>query len=283
MTDTAWPQDRIGDPARNGDASPPIRLPDAFTVNFGDASVLSEFCLRADRVFEAAGIDLYLTRDLIELKRVNEMNLDSWFPLFPVFDVAYGGANPDNSYFIYGIDRANGEIVATVAGRTYLMSSLSEKVRSLELYYPDPAAQAAAGEWSCYSGEAAAAADLIKGRVVMSGAGWFKPNSARGRGFAKILPRLSRAYARATWGTDFTVSMVKRPHIELGIARAYGYTRVAQTWHWSSPWAEESHIFEAPVDLVWMPAEELEADLGARNRADASSQHVRISLSAAAD
>src|SRR5215831_14046314 len=72
--------------------SGPMRLIDAFTVNFGAAPILAEFCLRADRVFAEHGIQLFLSRDLAGLKRINDSNRESWFPLFPAFDVTLGGA-----------------------------------------------------------------------------------------------------------------------------------------------------------------------------------------------
>src|SRR5258708_21303643 len=174
-TAAAWTPSTVVDLVQDGSTSPAERLPDAFTVSVGDARMLSEFCLRADAAVADMGIDLYYSGDLAELKRINEANADSWFPLLPSFDVAYGGLDATNSYLIYGVHRETGDVVATQAGRIYLMKSLTEPCRTLELLYADPSAHAEPGERCYFSGEAAAAADLIRGRVVMSGCTWFKP------------------------------------------------------------------------------------------------------------
>lgn len=255
------------------------RLPDAFTINFGNAEVLSEFCLRADRRIHEEGIDLYLSRDLSHFNRINQQNLDTWHRILPAFNPAFGAATPENSYFIYGVDRSDGEIVATVAGHVYLTDDLNEMIRSLRFFYDDPQRHAEAGEECRFSAEAEAMAKGIEGRVVFSGGGWFRPGKARRKGYAKIIPRLSRAYARATWGTDYTFSLVMQPHLQIGIARAYGYSLHAHAWQWTKPSATAAGHPVPPLVLVWMPTDELENDLNAWNLAD----RERDMMSMAAD
>jgi hypothetical protein len=41
----------------------------------------------------------------------------------------------------------------------------------------------------------------IRGRVVFSGAAWYRPDY-RGRGLSAILPRVGKAYALARWSPD---------------------------------------------------------------------------------
>jgi hypothetical protein len=45
------------------------------------------------------------------------------------------------------------------------------------------------------------------------------------------------------------------------LAAAYGYSNIAYEFKWTSSWMARSGAAENPVSLVWMDADELEADL----------------------
>ncbi len=236
-----------------------VPLLDAITVEHGPADLLGQFFALADGAFRDRGLKLAFCNDFSILRAVNEANRDSWYPLIPAYDPR-GGAGPENAYFFLAYD--DEEIVATVVGRVHDMpDGFGEHCRSLRLMYDDPT-KAAAGESCTLLDEAAEVASGIRGCVVFSGGGWCKPGKARGRGLASLLARLSRAYALSRFGTDWTVSTVRRAHIPGGLVRAYGYTRLAFEFRWRSPASPGAPTSAAdPLALVYMPREELLSDM----------------------
>lgn len=258
--------------AGNFPASPPLlvgRSPDSFavplldavTVDHGPPELLGRFFALADRAFRDHGLRLAFCNDFAILKAINQANQDSWYPLIPAYDTR-GGAGPGNAYFFIAYDRE--EVVATVVGRVHDMpDGFTEHCRSLRLMYDDPA-MASDGESCTLLGNAARAGDAITGRVVFSGGGWCKPGKARGRGLASFLARLSRCYALSRFGTDWTVSTVRKAHIAGGLVRAYGYTRLDFEFRWRSPASPGAPSSAAdPLAIVHMPREELLSDLAA--------------------
>jgi hypothetical protein len=243
------------------DPSSAVPLLDAVTIEHGPAEVLDRFFRLAERSIRLHGLRLACCRDFAILRAINQANRDSWYPLVPAYDLR-GGAGPDNAYFFVAHD--GHEIVATQVGRVYDMADgLTEHCRSLRLMYDDPA-KALPGEACALVGDAARVGDGIRGRVVFSGGTWCKPGKARGRGLASLLARLSRSFALARFGTDWTVSTVRKSHILGGLVRAYGYTRLAFEFKWTSaasPGAAPGP--DNPIAIVHMPREELVADLDA--------------------
>jgi hypothetical protein len=93
---------------------------------------------------------------------------------------------------------------------------------------------------------------------VFSGAGWYR-RDYRGKGLATILPRISRAYAFTRWNTDFTISMMGDAVISGGMADRTGYTKKEL----SSVDLVASPLGTMRCGLVWMPSQEMLADLEA--------------------
>ena len=230
-----------------------LRLPDQITIDFGLPDVLAPFFLAADRRLRDLGVTLELRADFAELRRINEMNMQAWSPLNPMFDSEHGAVDGRNAFWILGRDR-DGRAVVTQAARLFpiFASDLKREAESLRMFYPDPPTQAAEGETLRMS---APSAGRIKGRVVFSGSTWFHPDM-RGNGLSHVLPRISRALAFSRWYSDFTISFVNRNLVEWGIPRSYGYTNIEE----SVEAIGGRHGGLSGV-LVWMARDELVDDL----------------------
>jgi hypothetical protein len=179
------------------------------------------------------------------------------------FDPMIGGATAENSFVIVGRN-AQGEVVTTHAGRQFdwTGSTLETEFTSMRMFYADPATSARPGEAYRIT---APAAQRISGRVLYSGAGWYRKDF-RGKVLSPILPRVTRALAYARWGVDYVFGVVAGDVATANMARRSGYTRIEGTVEaWHSPMAEHSIGV-----LVWMPADQLLDDLQAFVLADAA-------------
>jgi hypothetical protein len=231
------------------------RLPANLKIKHGPAGLLGRFFLWADAAAQERGVKLYFA-GLQDLAAANRANSDSWRPLVPIFDPVLGGIPPEMGFVLIGRDE-DGQIVATQAARLYdwLETSLEDESTSLRMFYGDPAAAFARGD-RCEI--ATPVAQNITGRVVFSGAGWYR-RDFRGRGLAGILPRISRAYAFTRWNSDFTISMMGDAVVAGGMAERCGYTKVEP----SSVELVASPLGAMRCALVWMRSDELLADLAA--------------------
>jgi hypothetical protein len=229
------------------------RLPSQLKIEYGPVSLLGRFFLWADTAARDRGVTLFFAT-LQDLVQANKANSDSWRPLFPVFDPALGGITPETGFVIIGRNK-DGQVVATQAARLYDWSetTLRDEAISLRMLYADPDAAFARGDRCEIT---APVAKTIAGRVVFSGAGWYR-RDFRSKGLATILPRISRAYAFTRWNTDFTISIMADAVVAGGMAERCGYTKV----EYSSVEVLASPIGLVPGALVWMPADELLADL----------------------
>jgi len=229
------------------------RLPAHLKIKYGPVSLLGRFFLWADTAARDRGVTLSFGsfQDLIE---ANKANSDSWRPLVPVFDEALGGITPETGFVLIGRNE-HGEVVATQAARIYDWpeTSLKDEATSLRMFYADPAAAFARGD-RCEI--ATPVAKNITGRVVFSGAAWYR-RDFRGRGLAGILPRIARAYAFTRWNSDFTISMMGDAVVAGGMAERCGYTKVEP----SSVELVASPLGAMRCALVWMRSDELLADL----------------------
>jgi hypothetical protein len=236
---------------------PPLsgRLLSNLKMTHGPASLLGRFFLRADTAARERGVTLYFAalEDLIEANRANS---DSWRPLVPIFDPALGGATAETAFVILGRNEA-GDVVATQAARFYdwTATTLLEEACSLRMFFADPEAAAARGDRCEVTTPVAA---TISGRVVFSGAGWYR-RDYRGKGLATILPRISRAYAFTRWNTEYTISVMGDGVIAGGMADRTGYTRIEL----SCVDLLASPLGAIRCGLVWMPSDEMIADLEA--------------------
>lgn len=88
--------------------------------------------------------------------------------------------------------------------------------------YADPATAAGQGN-RCDI--AAPVVQTITGRVVFSGAGWYRPYY-RETGLGRIIPRISPTHA-PDGNTDYTISMMADAVVAGGFAERVGYTILA--------------------------------------------------------
>jgi hypothetical protein len=231
------------------------RLPACLKIKYGPIGLLGRFFLWADTAARDRGVTLFFAslQDLIE---ANKANSDSWRPLVPVFDEALGGVTPETAFVLIGRNK-RGEIVATQAARFYNWpeTSLKDEAISLRMFYADPDAAFARGDRCEIT---TPVAESITGRVVFSGAVWYRPDF-RGKGLATILPRISRVYAFTRWNSNFTIGMMADAVIAGGMAGRVGYTKVEH----SSVELVASPFGEMRFGLGWMQPDELLADLAA--------------------
>jgi len=91
-----------------------LRLPDALTVKYGPAPLLSKFVIEGDKAVRQMGIRLRLRHDFNELVDINKRLVAEgiWYPLINMFDPEYTSLLPENSYWLSGEDD-NGNIVLT--------------------------------------------------------------------------------------------------------------------------------------------------------------------------
>ena len=220
---------------------------------YGPQPLLRAFLYKADAALRRRGVTLH-PASLAELIELNRRHRDTWSPLVPLFDPHAGGVTTETGFALFGRNAA-GEIVAAQGARCYdwTASTLAAEFASLRMYYADPARSARRGERVRISAPSAAA---IRGRVVFSGAGWYRPDF-RGRLLSAILPRISRALAYARWRSDCTIAMITDPVLKGGMARKAGYTRIEPSFE----------LFNTRVGdyvrgaLVWMPPRQLFDDL----------------------
>jgi hypothetical protein len=198
-------------------------------IRHGPRALLTTFFRAAESAARERGVQLSLRHDLAALVAINERERRHWYRISPLFDPAFSAVSPENSFWIEGRNEA-GETVATQAARGFQWTgtTLKDESESLRIFYADPAAMAAPGETCKVT---ARAAGRISGRVAYSGSGWYRPDF-RGRQLSAILPRISRACALASWGTDVTISFVEDVLIEKGVVARYGYRRIEHAIHW---------------------------------------------------
>lgn len=197
----------------------PRRLLDQITLVHGPHDMLERFFRHADATARRCGVRLRLHSDFDRLLEVNERYRASWSPLTPIFHPAYSNLRIDGAFWIEGVDDG-GETVLTNAGRLYDWhgTTLGDELRSLRVFFEDPAPHLAAGDFARVD---APSADRISGRVVFTGAMWVRPDYRR-RGLTKIVPRITRLYAFTRWGNPLFWAFIEPDLHEIGVTRAYG-------------------------------------------------------------
>jgi GNAT superfamily N-acetyltransferase len=241
-------------PDQNGltlDAVPKRSFLTEISIDHGPAQLLGQFFLRADSAIRARGITLVFG-GIDELIAVNEANSSSWGVFAQTLDSRYGNIGSHESYCLLGLNN-QGDIVAAQAGRKYELQgrTLQNIADDASLYYGDgPRPRQAL---SCTM--AAPSAATITGRIVYSGALWVHPEY-RGKQLAAFLPRVSRAYALARWGTDYTIAFMSPQIAGSPLRASYGYKNVEPGYavHFQGETIYEGH-------LAWMNAETLTTDL----------------------
>ncbi|MEL6299064.1 MAG: hypothetical protein AAFQ45_10890 [Pseudomonadota bacterium] len=243
------PQDGTGALGRPRAAPVPFR--DGIDIEYGPRALLAAYFLAAEAHLQAHGLTLTF-EPLETLVAINEANRDTWIPLLPLFNPAYG---MDRAHGFCLIARnAAGAVRATQAGRFFPWTSTSFKreAQSLRLFYADPVRQAKPGE-ACRV--TVPGSDSLGGRVVFSGGVWCHPE-VRGTGLTGILPRISRAHALSRWSTDVTMTFFAEAVAKGGVAKRAGYSDVGYDVAF-----ENNHLAGVRVGLATMRTEQLIEDL----------------------
>ena len=191
-------------------------------MRYGPLELLGNFFRCAETAARERGVTLTFA-DMAELIAVNELNRDSWLPLFPTYDIRHNTVGPDEAFCILGRDRHD-KVVAAHAGRFFDLAggSFHDLEQSMRLMYENPARSMRPGETCEVTAEATRS---IRGRVVFSGAAWYHPDY-RGKQLSTIVPILSRAYAFTRWKPDYLVAMMSDEVVRGGMTRRTGYTNI---------------------------------------------------------
>jgi hypothetical protein len=231
----------------------PRSLPDQITLVHGPRELLGRHFAMADAAARDWGLRLRLRSDFDALMELNRENRDSWPPLAPIFDPAHSNLRIDSAFWLEGIDD-RGETVVTEAGRFFDFKSTDvvEELRSLRIYYENPAPHLAAGERVEID---APAAKIVRGRTMHGGAIWVRPDWRRG-GLTRIISRVCAAYALTRWNTAFTWGLIEPRLHAGGLSQAYGPHQVAPSVRLKMPFRGD-----APRVLIWMNSKALLADL----------------------
>lgn len=197
----------------------PASLFSQIALRYGPAGILGRVILATEQLALAKGVHLsFATAE--ELLAVNEANRETWLPLISVFDPRFNDLDQRNVFVILGRDAA-GDVVACQAARLYAWehTSFKDECEGLTMFYRDPDAMKLPGEeWTV----SALAAKGASGRVVFSGAAWYRRDYRR-IGLVEWLPRLSRALAKGLWDTDLTVTVMAESTFGKGVYPRNGY------------------------------------------------------------
>lgn len=196
-----------------------LRLPDALTIKYGPAPLLSRFVLAADRAMRRRGVTLRLRHDFDELLNINKFYVarDLWYPLLDAFNPLYTDLTPENAYWISGEDNA-GEIVATWGARIYDWTHTNLAEQACAMWYGRDA-----GRRCVVTAEAAR---LITGNVAWGGGAWVRPDF-RGRQLSYLTSRILKAYACARWPIDWSICHIGIDNVKRGLAATYGHKNLS--------------------------------------------------------
>jgi hypothetical protein len=225
---------------------------DAARVLHGPAHIIGRVFLKAEQVLRERGVTLSFAT-FEELAEVNRLNRDTWRPLLPHFDPDCGYLNEHNSYCLLGRD-SRGDVVACQGGRFYEWhdTNFFEEARTMRLFYPDPDRPPPPTESVLMTAERSR---QVSGRVVFSGAGWYRPDY-RKKDLGTILARVSRALAYTRWKTDATATLMVEGVFKGGFGGRAGYTNF--------DWALDLRNFaigSPRMAVLWMQSDQMLEDL----------------------
>ncbi|MGH7126128.1 MAG: hypothetical protein ACREFI_17260 [Stellaceae bacterium] len=231
------------------------RLLDQVTLLHGPHDLLGRFFLVADTAAREQGVKLRLRGDFDGLVEVNRRHRASWTPMSPIFDPEQSNLRIDSAFWLEAYDDS-GDTVATHAARLFDWpdTTVVDEIRSLRVFYENPAPHIAEGETVEFDGAAVA---HIKGRNVYGGALWVRPDYRR-RGLTTILPRISRAYAFTRWATEFHWSFVEPKTHTFGVPHASGPFHVEENMPITLQ-LQFRGLF--PSYLMWMSTDEMLEDV----------------------
>jgi hypothetical protein len=222
-------------------------------INHGPANVLGRFFLFADTYMKQHGVTLTLST-LESASLLQDTHKDTWTVFPPMLDTRLSDIPKSLSYCLIGRNAA-GEIVTSQGGRIFELhnQSFADIIADQSFFY-GPGGEPQPGQPTCKIW--APVARDICGRVVYSGALWVRPDF-RGHKFASLLPRLSRSFALARWGTNYTVAFISNSSMQTPLKQMYGYSRFTDGFLMTNI----GSVGDVTGPLMWMDTEELVRDL----------------------
>jgi hypothetical protein len=222
------------------------------TVAHGPAPLIGRFLLKAEHAVQHRGLELSFA-SMDELLAVNQENRATWLPLFPLFNPTLNSLNKANSFCMLGYNR-QGEAVAAQAARLFEWrdTNLHDEATSLRMFYDAPEKSKNSHERCIVT---ALAAKGVAGRVVFSGAAWYR-RDYRGKQLVEILPRLARAYAYTSWRSDCTITFMTEAVVKGGVFPNNGYRNI----EWDVR-MRNSRLGDLRLSLQWSKTDEMLEDL----------------------
>jgi hypothetical protein len=226
-----------------------LRLPDALTIKYGPARLLSRFVMAGDRAARDHGVRLRIRYDFDELVYVNKQQVTAgtWFPLVNMFDPQYCDLNRENSYWICGENDA-GEVVLTQAGRIYSWPDTNLEEQARLMFY-------GGRETGQKCQITADIAHEIGGVVFCAGSHWIHPDF-RGHQLSELTARLGRAYAAARWPIEWAIALITPALVKKGVARGYGYKHTSRSVFYPG-----SYLGDLELVIAYLSADETYEDL----------------------
>lgn len=199
------------------------------------------------------GVRLYPQSDFRQLAALFAAHAGSGARLAPLYNPDHHALIPEDAFWIAGVDDA-GDVAMTAAIRILDLkdSSLRAEAESMRLFGP--------GHFRA-SRFAGPAADMIRGRVAVTGGGWVHPR-LRGPGptgirLSRILRRAVTFLAYAMEPLAYDVAWVKTVQVvEKGLAADYGFDHVE---HGADLVLADGTV--SPNSLVWCDTYELDEDM----------------------
>jgi len=155
------------------------------------------------------------------------------------------------------IGRQQGEEEALARLYDWPTTNFHEQATQLRFVYKNPEMDKRPGESISI---AAKDAGSLTGRVVFSGAGWYR-RDYRSTGLSTVLARVSRACAPTLWDPDYVMTLMAEPIFRGGFAERGGFVHSASAVRWKN-----SALGDTDLVLVRMTAEEALSDLAAASK-----------------
>lgn len=202
------------------------RLVEQVDLVHGPRDLIARYITFADHVAHDLGLRLRISADFERLIDLSKQQRENWPPLSPIFNPKYSDLDDDTSFLIECIDEFD-DTVMTSAGRLYDHGdrSLAEDLRSLRVFYRNPAPYLASGDIITVT---ARSAEHIFGRTGYSGAVWVRPDYRR-HGLTKVIPRLTRTVLFTRWNPPVFWATIAPNLDAVGVTRAYGSWHVEQS------------------------------------------------------
>jgi GNAT superfamily N-acetyltransferase len=231
----------------------PRSLLDQITLVHGPQELLGRYFTLADAAGRDWGLRFRLRSDFDALLALNRENRDTWPALSPIFDPAHSNLRIDSAFWLEGIDE-RGDTVITESARFFDLTNTNavEEIRSLRLFFADPALHLAAGERIDIDAPAATA---VRGRTMHGGSIWVRPDWRR-NGLTRLISRICAAYALTRWNTEFTWGFVEPRMHAAGLSQAYGPHDAADGLTVRLAWRSNLRLV-----LIWMTTAALLSDL----------------------